>query len=104
MPSIKKTHNQLEGRVVSNKMLKTIVVEVLRLKEHPLYKKRIRINKKFKAHDEKNECQIGDWVLIEECRPISRDKKWRLVKILKVAVNQDLGSPTENNEPAEIGA
>lgn len=78
-----KKKRQLKGVVVSNKMQKTIVVEVTRLKAHPLYKKRIRRSKKFMAHDEKNEARIGDWVIIEEVRPLSRHKRWRLVKIIK---------------------
>lgn len=78
-----KKKRQFEGVVVSDKMDKTIVVEVTRLKAHPLYKKRIRRSRKFMAHDEKNEAKIGDWVLIEETRPLSRHKRWRLVKIIK---------------------
>lgn len=97
-----KIHNQLEGRVVSNKMAKTIVVEIHRSKEHPRYKKRINITKKFKAQDEKNECQIGDLVLIESCRPLSKDKKWRLLKIVKTAANENLESDKAGS--AEVGA
>lgn len=74
---------QLEGIVVSDKMQKTIVVKVTRLKPHPLYKKRIRRSKKFMTHDERNEARIGDRVIIEECRPLSRHKRWRLVKIIE---------------------
>ena len=70
------------GVVVSNKMDKTAVVLVERKYLHPLYSKVIRASNKFKAHDEKNECQIGDLVEIAETRPISRDKCWRIVKIL----------------------
>jgi len=73
----------LTGRVVSDKMKKTVVVEVERLKEHPKYKKRYKVRKKYKAHDEKNECKIGDKVLIEECRPLSKEKRWRVIKILE---------------------
>lgn len=97
-----KIHNQLEGRVISNKMAKTIVVEIHRSKEHPRYKKRINVTKNFKAHDEKNICQIGDLVLIENCRPLSKDKKWRLVKIVKAAVNENLKS--DDADPASVGA
>ncbi|MCD4796635.1 MAG: 30S ribosomal protein S17 [Candidatus Cloacimonetes bacterium] len=71
------------GIVVSDKMDKTIVVKVERQYKHPLYKKIVRKHKKFKAHDEKNECNIGDMVLIQESRPISRDKKWVLNKIIE---------------------
>jgi len=70
------------GIVVSDKMDKTIVVRVERQFKHPLYKKIVRRHKKFKAHDEKNECGIGDQVLIEESNPISRHKRWSLSKII----------------------
>jgi small subunit ribosomal protein S17 len=73
------------GRVVSNKMDKTVVVSVETQGRHPLYKKTIRQTKRFKAHDEKNVCQIGDRVRIMETRPISRDKRWRVVAILEKA-------------------
>jgi len=71
---------QLTGTVISNKMQKTVVVEVERLKEHPKYKRRYRLHKNYKAHDEKGEYQVGDKVLIEECRPISKEKRWRVIK------------------------
>ena len=71
---------RLEGVVVSNKMDKTIVVEVVNFKTHSKYKKQYKVNKKHKAHDEKNECQVGDMVVIQECRPLSKDKCWRLLK------------------------
>lgn len=70
---------QLQGTVVSNKMKNTLVVEVERIKGHPKYKKRYKVHKKYKAHYETGEFKIGDKVLIEECRPISKDKKWRIV-------------------------
>lgn len=73
---------QLIGKVISTKMQKTVVVLVERLKEHPKYKKRYKIYKKYKAHDEKQECKVGDRVLIEECRPISKEKRWRVIKKL----------------------
>lgn len=73
------------GKVVSNKMDKTIVVALVENKAHPLYKKIIKTTKKFKAHDENNECGIGDTVKIMETRPLSRDKRWRLVEILEKA-------------------
>ena len=72
----------LVGEVISDKMDKTIVVKVERQFKHPLYKKIVRRHKKFKAHDEKNECGIGDVVLIEESNPISRHKRWSLSKII----------------------
>jgi small subunit ribosomal protein S17 len=70
------------GRVVSDKMDKTIVVSVERLARHPLYKRVIRLTTKFKAHDEANEARVGDTVLIEESRPLSATKRWRLVSIV----------------------
>jgi small subunit ribosomal protein S17 len=71
------------GRVVSNKMDKTAVVAVETLKRHPLYRKVIRTYKKFKAHDEQNQCQIGDLVRIVESRPLSREKRWIVTEILE---------------------
>ena len=73
------------GRVVSNKMDKTIVVAIEDSVKHPLYKKIIKRTVKFKAHDEKNECGIGDRVMIMETRPISKDKNWRVVQIVEKA-------------------
>lgn len=71
------------GTVVSDKMDKTVVVMVETLVKHPLYGKYIKRRKKYMAHDEKNECKIGDKVLIEETRPISRRKRWRVREILE---------------------
>ena len=73
------------GRVVSDRMDKTIVVSVERLARHPLYKRVIRLTTKFKAHDETNEAHVGDTVLIEESRPLSATKRWRLVRVLQKA-------------------
>ncbi len=73
------------GTVVSDKMDKTIVVAVKDSVQHPLYKKILKRTVKFKAHDEKNECGVGDRVMIMETRPISKDKNWRLVKIIEKA-------------------
>ncbi|MCL8206519.1 MAG: 30S ribosomal protein S17 [Actinomycetia bacterium] len=73
------------GRVVSDKMDKTVVVAVERLVAHPLYKRRIRRTKKFKAHDEHNACRTGDTVKIVETRPLSKEKRWRVVEILSRA-------------------
>ncbi len=72
-----------EGVVVSDKMDKTVVVAVETRKIHPLYKKAIRIVRKYKAHDESNACKIGDKVKIVETRPLSKDKRWRVVEISK---------------------
>ena len=73
------------GKVVSNKMDKTIVVAVVDSVKHSLYKKIVKRTKRFKAHDEKNACNIGDTVKIMETRPLSKEKTWRLVEILEVA-------------------
>jgi len=73
------------GSVVSNKMDKTIVVAIVDNVKHPLYKKIIKRTIKFKAHDESNECNIGDRVEIMETRPLSKDKRWRLVQIIEKA-------------------
>jgi len=73
------------GKVVSNKMNKTIVVAVENNVKHPLYGKIIKRTYKLKAHDENNECQIGDRVKVMETRPLSKDKRWRLVSILERA-------------------
>ena len=74
------------GKVVSDKMDKTIVVAVETYKKHDLYHKRIKYTKKFKAHDENNQAKIGDIVRIMETRPLSKDKCWRLVEIVEEAV------------------
>lgn len=74
------------GKVVSDKMEKTIVVAVETYKRDPLYGKRVKVTKKFKAHDEENSAKIGDVVRIAETRPLSKDKRWRLVEIVEKAV------------------
>lgn len=71
---------RLKGTIVSNKMQKTVVVKVERVKEHPKYKRRYKIHKKYKAHYDEGEYNVGDKVMIEECRPISKDKRWRVIK------------------------
>jgi len=80
-----KAHKTRVGEVVSDKMDKTVVVEVVRLYAHPLYKKRVKTTKRYKAHDEANECRVGDKVRIEECRPISKDKSWKVIAIVEKA-------------------
>lgn len=70
---------KLEGTIVSDKMNKTRVVEITRLKMHPRYKKYYKITRRFKAHDEKNEYKTGEKVIIEEIRPLSKDKRWRII-------------------------
>jgi len=71
-----------EGLVVSNKMAKTVVVAVETRKVHPLYKKAIRLSKKYKAHDENGACKIGDRVRIVETRPLSKEKRWRVTEVM----------------------
>ena len=73
------------GKLISNKIYKTIVVATETLVAHPLYKKQVKQTKKYKAHDEENKCQIGDIVRIMETRPLSKDKRWRLVEIVEEA-------------------
>lgn len=82
---------KLKGVVVSDKMQKTVLVRVDRLKKHPKYLKYYRVSKKFKAHDEKNEYKAGDVVMIEETRPLSKDKRWRVVKLLNRHGTDELG-------------
>lgn len=88
----KKTRQQKVGVVSSSEMQKTIVVTVDRTIMHPLYKKVTRKSKRFLAHDEKGECQPGDKVRIEETRPLSRRKRWRVVQIISKAVQVVSGS------------
>lgn len=71
-----------EGVVVSDKMNKTVVVQVESLVKHPIYGRRMRRSKRYKAHDEENRCRTGDRVRIEETRPLSKDKNWRVIEIL----------------------
>lgn len=81
----KKTR-QLKGTVVSDKMQKTVVVEITRLKKHPKYKKYFKVTRKFKAHDENNEYKTGDKVIIQETRPLSKEKRWVVLsKVLSEA-------------------
>ncbi len=81
-----KTTRTLTGKVVSDKMDKTVTVLVERKVTHPLYGKIIRRSQKFHAHDEKNECHSGDIVLIQECRPLSRTKNWRVSQLVQKAL------------------
>ena len=73
------------GQVVSDKMDKTIVVAVADSVQHPLYKKTMKRTYKLKVHDENNECGVGDTVKVMECRPLSKDKRWRLVEVIEKA-------------------
>ncbi len=74
------------GEVISDKMDKTVVVAVTRTFQHPLYKKTVKKITKFKAHDEENKCKIGDTVQIVESRPLSKDKRWAVIKIMESGV------------------
>ena len=109
----KSRRQQKVGRVVSNKMDKTIVVVVESLKKHRIYKRTYKQTKRFHAHDEENTCQVGDVVRIEESRPISKLKRWRLVEIVKrgsgivpveevlAEVDPDLTSTTSDEDESE---
>ncbi len=77
------SRQSIVGKVISDKMDKTVVVQVESLKQHPKYKKFMRTRKNYKAHDGANECSLGDIVKCDETRPLSRDKRWRVVEILK---------------------
>ncbi len=79
------SQRERQGVVVSDAMDKTIVVQVSAVKPHAQYKKVVRRTNRLKAHDEKNEARVGDTVLVRECRPLSRDKTWRLIKVLERA-------------------
>ena len=76
---------ETEGYVVSDRMDKTVVVKLTRLTRHPLYGKVVRKSRHFKAHDEENTCRIGDRVIIRQTRPLSKEKRWRVVKIVERA-------------------
>ena len=82
MEQVEKNRRSVTGQVVSSKMDKTIAVLVERRVEHPIYKKYVRKSTKLLAHDENNECREGDVVAIEECRPLSRRKAWRLQRVI----------------------
>src|SRR5258707_14141812 len=91
MPDTRKPRRTKTGRVASNKMTKTIVVEVESVVRHRLYGRTMRLTKRFKAHDEGNRCEIGDTVIIAESRPISRDKRW----VLKLIIRRGTGEPID---------
>jgi len=82
MSETQKTERTIEGRVVSNKMTKTVTVLLERQVQHPLYGKIVRRSTKVHAHDEKSECKEGDLVRIAECRPMSKTKNWRVIEVL----------------------
>jgi small subunit ribosomal protein S17 len=83
------------GHVVSDKMDKTVVVSVERLRRHPIYKRVVRLSSKFKAHDEENSARVGDTVRIEESRPLSREKRWSVVEIVARGSHEELVDGTE---------
>lgn len=83
------------GRVVSDKMDKTVVVSVERLRRHPIYKRVVRLSSKFKAHDQDNSARVGDTVRIEESRPLSREKRWTVVEIVARGSQEELVDGTE---------
>jgi small subunit ribosomal protein S17 len=91
-----------QGRVVSNKMQKTVVVAVESMRQHRLYGRNVRRTTKFKAHDEENQCQIGDVVIIAESRPISKEKRWVVREIVKETIGPGLELLAE--EPAVVEA
>jgi small subunit ribosomal protein S17 len=102
MTTVVSKQKNLVGRVFSSgKMEKTIVVIVETRKAHPLYKKVIKVSKKFKVHDEANACNMGDVVRIEETRPLSKEKRWRVVEIIRkgnVVKIESQESPAEANK------
>jgi len=85
---VRERKKELVGRVVSDRMDKTIVVSVQSLRHHRLYQRTMRLTKKFMAHDEPNECKTGDLVRIQESRPISRHKTWRVISVIERAAER----------------
>lgn len=81
----KSNKREIEAYVVSDKMEKTVVVQIKKRVQHRVFKKYFTVREKYKAHDEKNECKVGDKVLIRQSRPLSREKRWVVVKILEKA-------------------
>jgi small subunit ribosomal protein S17 len=103
----------IQGTVVSDKMQKTIVVSVERKKKHRLYHKVVSVTERYKAHDENDQCHRGDLVRIQECRPISRDKRWRVIEILQrgdvadiapTAIGREIEETTQVAPKAEAAA
>jgi len=80
---------QITGKIVSNKMQKTVVVKAERIKEHPKYRKRYKISTNYKAEANEKDYKIGDIVLIEECTPISKDKKWKVIKKISAVASEE---------------
>ena len=94
MPGIEKRRSKV-GRVVSDKMDKTVVVSVERLRRHPIYKRVVRLSSKFKAHDAENAARVGDTVRIEESRPLSREKRWTVVEVVARGSHEELVDGTD---------
>jgi small subunit ribosomal protein S17 len=103
----------IQGTVVSDKMDKTIVITVVRKKKHPLYHKVMSVTERYKAHDEDNKCKLGDVVRITECRPMSKDKRWRLIEVLTKgdvaevapdAIGREIEQTTQAAPKAEVQA
>ena len=92
------TRRKLIGRVVSDKMTKTVVVEVTRFKREAMYKKYIRVRKRYKAHDEKNEYKTGDRVEILEHRPFSKQKRWLVTRLIERPAQELVAKPAEESE------
>ncbi len=88
----------LTGTVVSDRMQKSVVVEVTYLKKHPLYGKYRKIKRKYMAHDEKNECKVGDTVTIIESRPLSRRKRWRVISVVKGRKTAEEAEANDSNK------
>ena len=96
------SRKRVTGVVVSDRMDKTVVVKVERFVQHPRFKKYVKRSKKYYAHDEKNECRVGDLVEIEETRPLSKLKRWRVVRIIKRSVLAEVPE-REDEEASEEG-
>ncbi|MFH1451067.1 MAG: 30S ribosomal protein S17 [bacterium] len=79
---------RLIGKIVSDKMQKTVVISVETMKEHPKYRKKYKTNKNYKAHCEKEEYKVGDIIIIEECRPISKDKTWKVIGFAEPKISE----------------
>ncbi len=92
---------RLTGRVVSDKMDKTVVVAVESVHQHPLYKHTIRTTKRYKAHDEDNACKQGDTVRLVESRPLSKDKRWRVIEIMRHDIRASL-APVSDMAPQDL--
>ncbi len=110
-PQTPVTRKQKVGRVVSNKMDKTVVVAVDYLQPHPIYRKTVRKTHKFYAHDEDNSCDVGDTVRIEEMRPLSKLKRWRVVEIMtadrtdeQATVDEEVAAALGENDDEEVQA